>query len=66
MCVGYKTLEKLKKRNGVRYIEEDTVIKYDVLSPLFGYISREAWIDYKPINWYSDDIQCLEMRSNSL
>jgi len=63
MFVGYKTSEKAK-RNGVRYVEEDTVIKYDVLSPLFGWISRKAWVDYKPINWYSDDIQCLEMRAN--
>lgn len=30
-------------------------------SPLFGYVHIEAWVDYPPINWYSDDIQCLDM-----
>lgn len=32
-------------------------------SPLFGYVSKEAWVDYPPINWYSDDIQCLDMEA---
>ena len=48
-------------RNGIKFAEENQVIQSDVLSPLFGMISREAWIDYKPINWYSDDIQCLQI-----
>jgi hypothetical protein len=30
-------------------------------SPLFGYVHIQAWVDYPPINWYSDDIQCLDM-----
>jgi hypothetical protein len=30
-------------------------------SPLFGYVNKQAWVDYPPINWYSDDIQCLDM-----
>ena len=50
-----------QRRNGIKFVEENQVIQEDILSPLFGIISREAWIDYKPINWYSDDIQCLEI-----
>ena len=50
-----------QRRNGVKFVEENQVIQSDILSPLFGIISREAWVDYKPINWYSDDIQCLEI-----
>ena len=50
-----------QRRNGVKFVEENQVIQSDILFPLFGIISREAWIDYKPINWYSDDIQCLEI-----
>ena len=50
-----------QRRNGVKFVEENQVIQSDILSPLFGIISREAWIDYKPINWYSDYIQCLEI-----
>jgi GT2 family glycosyltransferase len=32
-------------------------------SPLFGYVHIQAWVDYPPINWYSDDIQCIDMAS---
>jgi hypothetical protein len=32
-------------------------------SPLFGYVHIQAWVDYPPINWYSDDIQCIDMMS---
>lgn len=34
------------------------------VSPLFAYINRQAWVDYAPINWYSDDIQCMDMAAN--
>jgi hypothetical protein len=37
------------------------VFKHQRVSPLFGYISKEAWVDYPPINWYSDDIQCIDI-----
>jgi hypothetical protein len=30
-------------------------------APLFGYVNVKAWVDYAPINWYSDDIQCIDM-----
>jgi len=39
------------------------IYKCDQVSPLFAYVSKEAWVDYPPINWYSDDVQCLEMMS---
>lgn len=58
---GLQNIREGSTRNGVKFVEESQAIQSDVLSPLFGIISREAWIDYKPINWYSDDIQCLEI-----
>jgi hypothetical protein len=33
------------------------------VSPLFGYVHIRSWVDYPPINWYSDDIQCVDMIS---
>lgn len=51
-------------RNGIKFVEENQVIQSDILSPLFGMISREAWVDYYSINWYSDDIQCLQISAN--
>lgn len=34
------------------------------ISPLFAYVNRQAWIDYPPINWFSDDIQSYDMAAN--
>ena len=58
---GLQNIRSGEIRNGIKYVEENQIFESDVLSPLFGIISREAWVDYKPINWYSDDIQCLEI-----
>jgi len=51
------------ERHGDKYKEEYCINEVEVISPLFAYISKDAWVDFKPINWYSDDIQCLEMLS---
>jgi hypothetical protein len=61
---GLQNIREGSVRNGVKYVEENQVIEFDVLSPLFGLISKEAWVDYYSINWYSDDIQCLEICAN--
>jgi hypothetical protein len=45
-------------------MQNTAIYKCDQVSPLFGYVSKEAWVDYPPINWYSDDVQCLEMLTN--
>lgn len=42
--------------------DDNTIFISDRVSPIFGYVSKEAWVNYAPINWYSDDIQCLEMQ----
>jgi hypothetical protein len=40
------------------------ILEVPVVSPLFGYISKESWVDLAPINWYGDDIQCIDMSAN--
>jgi hypothetical protein len=45
-------------------LQSTHIYKCDRVSPLFGYVSKEAWVNYPPINWYSDDVQCLEMMQN--
>jgi hypothetical protein len=32
-----------------------------VMSPLFAYISRAAWQPFPPINWFSDDVNCVDL-----
>ena len=61
---GLQNIREFKQREGIRYMEERKIIPTDIISPLFGYIHKDKWVDYKPINWFSDDIQCLEIRAN--
>lgn len=42
-------------------LDPNQIYQVSQCSPLFGYVTKEAWIDYPPINWYSDDVQCLDM-----
>lgn len=49
-----------------KYESEYKMIEVDVIAPIFGYIHRNAWVDFPPINWYSDDIQCLDMKNKGL
>ncbi len=44
-------------------LDPEMIYRAQRCSPLFGYISKAAWVDYAPINWYSDDIQCIDMIS---
>jgi hypothetical protein len=38
------------------------IVQTDIIAPFAAYIHRDAWIDFPPINNYSDDVQCLDMR----
>ena len=41
--------------------EPDRAFEVSVISPLFAYISREAWQPFPPINWFSDDVNCVDL-----
>lgn len=45
-----------------KYESEHKIIEVDVIAPIFAYIHKNNWISFPPINWYSDDIQCLDMK----
>lgn len=49
-----------------KYPIEHQIVETEVIAPICGYISKDAWIDFPPINWYSDDIQCLDMSKKGL
>lgn len=38
-----------------------TAFEVAVMSPLFAAISRGAWQPFPPINWYSDDVNCVDL-----
>jgi len=67
-------VERLKKRFKVGWVaarsdevrsmqagKSNQILAVSVVSPLFAYISKEAWENFPPINWYSDDVQCIDI-----
>ena len=52
------------KMEWFRYETENLINITDVIAPICSYISKEAWVDFPPINWYSDDVQCLDIQKN--
>ena len=46
----------------VSYPEEQQIINVGVVSPILAVYSAEAWIDFPEINWFSDDVQCWDIR----
>jgi hypothetical protein len=45
---------------------ESFIIEVDIIAPYAAYIHRDAWIDFPPLNNYSDDVQCMDMRQKGL
>jgi predicted O-linked N-acetylglucosamine transferase (SPINDLY family) len=50
----------------MRYAVEAQIIEVPVIAPIFAWIARTAWLDFPPLNWFSDDIQCADMRAKGL
>ena len=50
------------KMEWFRYETENLINITDVIAPICSYISKDAWVDFPPINWYSDDVQCLDIQ----
>lgn len=46
----------------LRYESERHIIEAPVIAPICAWIHRDAWVDFPPINWFSDDVQCLDMK----
>ena len=51
------------KMEWFRYETENLINITDVIAPICSYISKEAWVDFPPLNWYSDDVQCLDIQN---
>jgi hypothetical protein len=51
--------------NYFRFPWEDCIAPMQVISPIFGYISRVAWevAKFPPLNWYSDDVHCQDLEA---
>jgi hypothetical protein len=50
------------KMEWFKYETENLINITDVIAPICSYISKEAWVDFPPLTWYSDDVQCLDIQ----
>jgi hypothetical protein len=50
-------------KDGLHHASEGQIIAVDVIAPIFAHITKDAWINFPPLNWFSDDIQCLDMQA---
>jgi hypothetical protein len=46
----------------LRYPSERLIVQASVIAPICAWIHRDAWVDFPPLNWFSDDVQCLDMK----
>jgi hypothetical protein len=46
----------------LRFESERSIIETLVIAPICAWIHRDAWVDFPPINWFSDDVQCADMK----
>lgn len=46
----------------LRYSSERSIIPADVIAPICAWVHRDAWVNFPPLNWFSDDVQCLDMK----
>ena len=50
------------KMEWFKFETENLINITDVIAPICSYIHKDAWVDFPPINWYSDDVQCLDIQ----
>jgi hypothetical protein len=50
------------KSHFLRYESERHIVEAPVIAPICAWVHRDAWVDFPPINWFSDDVQCLDMK----
>ena len=44
------------------YQSERHIVETPVIAPICAWIHRDSWVDFPPINWFSDDVQCADMK----
>lgn len=44
-----------------KYETEHKILTAKIIAPICAYIHKDAWVDFPPINWYSDDVQSLDV-----
>jgi hypothetical protein len=59
---GYQNIRLGKgKMAWFRWETEKKILPVDIIAPICAYIHKEAWVPFPPLNWYSDDVQSLDV-----
>ena len=49
------------KMEWFKYETEHKILPAEIIAPICAYIHKEAWVPFPPLNWYSDDVQSLDV-----
>ena len=61
-CQNVRITEKPENLNFYRFPSEAHIKMVGEVSPIFAYISKEAFGEgFPPLNWYSDDVHCTDL-----
>ena len=52
------------KMEWFRYETENLINITDVIAPICSYIHKDAFVNFPPLTWYSDDVNCLDIQKN--
>jgi len=59
---GYQNIRLGKgKMAWFRWETEKKILPVDIIAPICAYIHKETWVPFPPLNWYSDDVQSLDV-----
>lgn len=62
-CLGWLSCRSDRVRPGQQHwrLDPEQTPEVAVMSPLFAAVSRDAWQPFPPINWFSDDVNCVDL-----
>jgi hypothetical protein len=52
----------MEQQRTIQNQQELQIIAVPSVAPLLAVYTRETWVDFPPINFYSDDVQCFDIR----
>lgn len=51
-------------QNQIKHEKEYFIREVEFIAPICGLVSQQNWVDYLPINYFSDNLQCRQMKIN--
>lgn len=61
--IGCRSDMVLMNRQWIGHNQGHTIVESEMVAPLCALFQRETWIPYPPVNTYSDNVQCWDMRN---